>query len=79
MNKLYLLAIIVALICMAYFYGANIADAKCRLRVANANFTAVQTYQNEIVKTKRITHDTVYKMGVADIRSILRDKYTIGE
>lgn len=79
MNKLYLLAIIFVVVFMAYFYGANTADAKCRLRAAQASFNAVQTYQNQIVKTKRITHDTTYKMGVDDIRRVLRDKYTIGE
>ena len=79
MNKLYLMAAVAALIFMSYLYGANIADAKCRLRNSQENFTVIQNYQNQINKTKRISRDTVYKIGVSDIRRILRDKYSIGE
>ena len=79
MNKLYLFLLLCVIVCGAYLYGANVADAKCRLRINQENFTAIQKYQKQILNTKRITHDTVYKMGVSDIRHILRDKYTIGE
>ena len=79
MNKLYLFFGICAAVCGAYFYGANVADAKCRARVANQNLQNIQNLQNQISKTKRITHDTVYKMGAGDVRRVLRDKYTIGE
>jgi hypothetical protein len=79
MNKLYLLLAFCAIVCGAYFYGANIADAKCRTRVAQQNLESIKQIQNQIFETKRTSHGTVYKMGVGDIRRILRDKYSIGE
>jgi len=79
MNKLYLFFGICAVICGAYFYGANVADARCRARVAAQNLQDVQIFQNQISQTKRINRDTVYKMGADDVRRVLRDKYTIGE
>ncbi len=79
MNKLYLIAAVAALIFMSYLYGANIADTRCRLRTSQENFSDIQNYQNQIDKTKRISRDTVYKMGVRDIRIVLCDKYSISE
>ena len=79
MNKLYLLAAVVALVFMAYLYGVNIADAKCRLRNSQENLIVIQNYQKQITQTKRLSRDTVYKIGAGDIRRILRDKYSIAE
>lgn len=79
MNKLYLLAALVAVVCAAYVFGDRMGDVKCRLRINSENFVAIQNYQSQISKTKRTIHDTVYKMGADDVRRILRDKYTIGE
>ena len=67
--------LICAIIVGAYFYGVHVGNSKCE----------IQHFQNQINtvdqnKTKeRIINDTVYKTGVADIRRILRDKYTIAE
>jgi len=79
MNKLYLCFGICATVCGAYLCGNWVADAKCHAQVERQNLQNLQNYQNQISKNKRINHDTVYKMGVGDIRRILRDKYTIGE
>ena len=79
MNKIYLFIAICVIVCGAYFYGANVADAKCRARVANTNLQILQTMQNQIIKNKKENHEIVYKTGVGDVRRILRDKYTIGE
>ena len=59
----------------AYFYGANIADAKCQMR-----YLKNDTKNQEIlIQNKKEIHEKVYKTGVADIRGFLRDKYTIVE
>ena len=79
MNKLYLFLSICAVVCGAYLCGTVVADARCRARISQQNLQTVQNIQNQITKNKRIIHDTVYKMGVDDVRRILRDKYTIGE
>ena len=64
-----------ALILGAYFYGVNITNAKCRETIAQNNLNEIQYTNNN----KKEIHDKVYKTGVADIRRILRDKYTIQE
>lgn len=79
MNKLYLIGLIGAIVCGAYFYGANVADAKCKMNHAQENLQTVQNTQIQIIESKRKNHETVYKTGVRDIRNILCDKYTIAE
>ena len=79
MNKLYLLLAVCAVVGGAYICGANIADAKCRARFDRQNLQAMQNLQNQIIQNKRKNHEIVYKTGVADIRRILRDKYSIAE
>jgi len=79
MNKLYLFFIIVGVVCGAYVYGANVADAKCRAHFAQQNLIALQNMQNQISQIKKENHEIVYKNSVADVRRLLRDKYTIGE
>lgn len=61
----------------AYCYGVNVGNSKCRLQVAQNNLVTIQNYQNQIIKTQKVSHDTVYKMGVHDIRRVLCDKYSI--
>lgn len=75
MKNIYLMMAIGALIMGAYFYGANIADAKCQMRQISQD----KQNQTQIIQNQRIIHDKVYKMGNVDIRRVLRDKYTIAE
>ena len=79
MNKLYLIIGIGAVVYGAYFYGVNIAKAKCKMQVATENLQTFQDIQQKNTITKRQNHEIVYKTGVGDIRRILRDKYTIAE
>ena len=79
MTKLYFLLAICALVVGAWFYGADVADAKCRAQVANQNLQIWQNMQNQIIQNKRKNHEIVYKTGVADIRRVLRDKYSVAE
>lgn len=79
MNKLYLIGLIGAIVCGAYLYGTNVADAKCKMNQAQANLQNMQNTQIQIIESKRKNHEIVYKTGVRDIRNILCDKYTIAE
>ncbi len=75
MKQIYLLLTIGALIIGAYFYGLNIARAKCQIQfLQNQNQIKEQT----VIKQRKI-HETVYKTGVGDIRFILRNRYTIAD
>ena len=75
MSRLYFIVLLSTLILGAYFYGVNIAKARCQIQYIKQE----QQNQEIIIKDKRKIHETVYKTGVADIRSILRDKYSIAE
>lgn len=75
MSKIYLMVLLGALVLGAYFYGANIERAKCRIQYLQQE----QQFQEKNIKNQRGIHDKVYKTGVADIRGILRDKYTIAD
>lgn len=75
MNKIYFIILTSVLIIGAYFYGVNITNIKCRERRVTDNLSEIQI----IEQNKKEIHETVYKTGVADIRRILRDKYTIAE
>lgn len=75
MNRVYFVILMGALIMGAYFYGVNITNVKCREKNAINNLTEIQHME----QNKRDIHDTVYKTGLADIRRILRDKYTVAE
>ena len=75
MVRLYITALICAIICGAYFYGADIARAKCRADYLQTMLNQNENEQNE----QRIIYETVIKTGAGDIRRILRDKYTIAD
>ena len=75
MIKIYFIVAIGAIVVGAYFYGANIADAKCRAKQIQNNLNEIQITEQH----KKEIHDKVYKTGTDDIRRILRDKYTIAE
>lgn len=75
MTKLYFIMLLGTLILGAYFYGANIAKAKCQMQYMQQE----KQKQEIIIKDKRKIHETVYRTGIVDIRSVLRDKYSIAE
>ena len=75
MNKIYFIILTSVLIIGAYFYGVKITNIKCRERRVTDNLSEIQI----IEQNKKEIHETVYKTGVADIRRILFDKYTIAE
>lgn len=59
----------------AFFYGKHVGVSKCEIQ--NLQNKINTTEQNRI--NERNINDTVFKTGVADIRRILRDKYSIAE
>ncbi len=73
MTKLYFIVLLSIIVFGAYFYGFNIADAKCRIQ----NLQESENVQDFFIQTKKDIHEKVYKTGVRDIRRILCDKYTI--
>ena len=75
MNRIYCGVLISAFVLGAYFYGLGIGRANCRIQYLNQE----QKIQQVNIKNQRKIHDKVYKTGLSDIRSILRDKYTIAE
>lgn len=79
MNKFYLIALFGAIVCGAYFYGLNIANEKCERRIAQENLRTLETNYIKSEQNKRLINEKVFKTGVADLRRILREKYTIAE
>lgn len=75
MAKVYIILLIGALVFGAFFYGKNVGVSKCEIQ--NLQNQINTTEQNQI--NERNINDTVFKTGVADIRRILRDKYSIAE
>ncbi len=79
MNKVNIIIFFCVSVLMSYVVGLKIADAKCRMQIAQESLIKTEQQQKIIVQNNRILHDTVYKTGVADIRRILQSKYTIAE
>ena len=75
MTKIYLIISVCAIIIGAFFYGEHVGNSKCKLQNLHEQ---IKTTENKEIN-KRIINDKVYKTGVADIRGVLRDKYTIKE
>ena len=59
----------------AFFYGKHVGVSKCEIQKLQNQINT--TEQNQV--NERILNDKVFKTGVADIRHILRDKYSIAE
>ncbi len=75
MTKIYLIMLMCAITVGAYFYGLSVGNSKCEI----GHFQNQINTNNQNKTNERIVNDTVYKTGVADIRRILRDKYTIAD
>ena len=75
MTKLYLIMLICIIFFGAFFYGKNVGVSKCEKQYLQ-NQINITEQQNT---NERLINETVYKTGVADIRRILRDKYSITE
>ena len=79
MNKMYVIFLMISVFSLSYLYGLNVADSKCKIRIANQQTEFLQKSQKEYFQNKRLINEKVYKTGVSDIRNILFDKYTFAE
>lgn len=79
MNKIYVGLFLCAVIVAAFYCGSKIADAKCRMQIAQESLQNSEQQRKQDFYNKKVLHETVYKTGVADIRRILQSKYTIAE
>ena len=75
MIKIYVIVLLGVIVCGAYFYGANMAKAKCQMKYMQETKQTKEIF----IQNKKEIHETVYKTGVRDIRRILCDKYSIAE
>jgi len=75
MNKIYLMLLLVGCVFGAFVCGGKIADAKCRMKIAQESKAQIE----QSLQNNRILDDKVYKTGVADIRRILQSEYSIAE
>lgn len=79
MTKIYIIAGIAGMIFAAYWAGGQIATQRCRADVAvQQNMSATQL-QTEIIETKTKINEETFNTSSADIRGLLRSKYTIAE
>lgn len=79
MIKIYIIAGIAGVIFAAYWAGGRIAIQRCRADIAvQQNMSAAQL-QTEIIETKTKINEETFNTGSADIRGLLREKYTIAE
>jgi len=75
MLRFYVAALFGVAIFLSYFIGGHVANVKCVAHVANMNSEQVIT--NTVIMEQ--TNDAAFRTGVGDIRSVLREKYTIAE
>ena len=75
MTKTYLIIMCVAILITVFVSGLMIGRAKCMEKIA----TDIATHTQQQTITKEKINAEIYRTGVADIRNILRTKYTIAE
>ena len=75
MIRLYVAALLGAAIFLSYFIGGHVVNIKCGARVAKLNSEQIITN----TKIMEQINDAAVRTGVGNIRSILREKYTIAE
>jgi len=75
MSRIYFIGAIGAMVFGAFYAGTQIARAKCRADMADAQTNELITQLDK----KRKIDDKVFHTAVRDIRHILREKYTISD
>lgn len=73
--KIYFVLATAALVGGAYFFGVLSGRTQCESKYENKHILTIK----EINKAKWGINEKVFNTGVADIRSILREKYTIND
>ena len=75
MKSIYLFGGICVGVIAVYFAGVALGRAKCMENVAHQT---AEITKSQMVRKEKINAE-VYSLGVADIRDILRAKYTIAD
>ena len=75
MMRIYIIGLMIMIVGVAYFAGLSIGRSKC---VADMSANSAQIAQQQLIKKEKI-NVSVNRRSVADIRDILRAKYTIAE
>ena len=75
MKYIYVPLGVAAVVCGAFWAGGRIAREKCRANVAATDVATQQQIINKLGKINAETYDT----ATADIRRVLREKYSIAE
>lgn len=79
MKLLYLFIFLSAVIIGAFFVGKNIGKANCKAEYSIKQNLETKNNAKKIIKITEVVNEKAYNTGVADIRDILRKKYTIAE
>lgn len=79
MKVLYLFGMVAAVVFCAYYSGRALGMAKCWERVAAQNVNMAIVAQRAAIAKERKIDEQVYNIGTADIRRVLRERYTIAE
>ncbi len=77
--KPYIIIAIVLAVGGAYWVGGRVATERARAEFAAQQNIAAAQIQTEIIDKKREINATVFNTGVADVRRMLRERYTIAE
>ncbi len=75
MNKMYFLLMVLGAIVFVYFAGERAGRLKCVKKQTESEMVQ----QSQIVKLQGDVNEETFNRGVADIRRVLREKYTITE
>lgn len=75
MMRIYILGLVIMIVVAVYFSGVSIGRSKC---VADMSVNSAQIAQQQLIKKEKI-NVSVNRRSVADIRDVLRAKYTIAE
>ena len=79
MWRVYFVGAAVVVGALLYWGGREIGDARCRADMAAADGRRVLQDVTQIIKVKEDVNAETVRTGVADIRRVLRENYTIAE
>lgn len=79
MKTLYSFIFISVVIIGAFFIGKSVGKANCKADYSIKQEQQIKNNAKETIRITEVLNEKVYTTGVADIRDILRKKYTIAE
>ncbi len=79
MKTLYLFIFLSAVIIGAFFVGKNVGKANCKAEYSIKQNLETKNTAKKIIKITEVVNEKVYNTDTADIRDVLRKKYTIAD